>query len=172
MAELPEGHQLLLYAAGPDRMMTWDPRRDRIRSPSPAIHYLPACQALSPDGRCVAYREEYDIRHYRILIVNTDHLIERPDPIPSPEPVEALAFDPAGRTLAGACADHRVRLWDVDSGENLLALKAPRGAYPSVAFFPDGRTLAALALRPEGGTEVFLWRTAPTDPASTTSAPD
>jgi RNA polymerase sigma factor (sigma-70 family) len=57
-------------------------------------------------------------------------------------PAEALAFDPAGKTLAtagGGC----VRLWDVGSGKELRQLKADGEDLYDVAFSPDGTVLAA-----------------------------
>ncbi|TDD81776.1 hypothetical protein E1293_17935 [Actinomadura darangshiensis] len=58
--------------------------------------------------------------------------------------VYAVAFDPAGETLVAASADKTVRVWDLarpEPGGRVLV----EGAAPAhtVAFSPDGRTLAA-----------------------------
>lgn len=57
-------------------------------------------------------------------------------------PVESLAFAPGGRTLAAACMDGRVRLWDTSSGRLVRTLEVSGTPITAVAFSPDGRDLA------------------------------
>ncbi len=67
--------------------------------------------------------------------------------------VIAVAFSPDGRTLAGAGSDvvgfggplgeGRVTFWDVSTGKILRTLEGPTGRAGTVAFSPDGRTVAA-----------------------------
>src|SRR5262249_15811411 len=47
-------------------------------------------------------------------------------------------------TLAAACSDGVIRLWDVSSGELRLALSGHTDTVTRLAFAPDGRTLASL----------------------------
>lgn len=137
----------------------WDPSQGRVTRAPAAIRFIPRCTAFSPDGRLLAYSNEYEGLDHRVNLITTDRLEERPSPIVSPEDLSSLAFDPTGRILAGGCADHRVRLWDLASGETLLTLEGHSGPVGWAHFLPDGRTLASLAGRPGGGAEVFLWRT-------------
>ncbi len=60
-----------------------------------------------------------------------------------------LAFSPDGKRLTGVSTDNTVKVWDAESGKELLSIKS-RGM--RVAFSPDGKSLAG-GLR----NEVKVW---------------
>ena len=76
--------------------------------------------------------------------------------------VNSVAFSPDGTTLAsgtgaatvnGEFVESTVKLWDVATGTNIATLEGHRGSVSSVAFSPDGTTLASGAF---DGTSI-LW---------------
>jgi WD40 repeat protein len=59
--------------------------------------------------------------------------------------VYAVAFSPDGSRMATALADHKVRLWDVRTGQEVLVLRGHGDKVSSVAYSPDGTRLASAA---------------------------
>jgi WD40 repeat protein len=64
--------------------------------------------------------------------------------------VRAVAFNPDGRLLAGGGDGPAVKLWAVDTGQEVCSLPVPEYC-SALAFSPSGETLAC------GGTELALW---------------
>jgi WD40 repeat protein len=58
--------------------------------------------------------------------------------------VNAVAFTSDGATLAAACSDGLIRLWDVPSRELRFTFSGHIGSVYRLAFTPDNRTLASL----------------------------
>ena len=87
---------------------------------------------------------------------------ERPAPREAPPEPSALALSPDSRTFAAGDASGEIGLWEVASGRRLARFQAHRRgenpfAVKTLAFAPDGRTLACVGLC---GIKVeeFRWR--------------
>ncbi|MDL4773933.1 WD40 repeat domain-containing serine/threonine protein kinase [Actinomadura xylanilytica] len=103
--------------------------------------------ALSPDGRTLAYG---DGDHIRLWDVTGRRL---KSPINTHRDVDAVAFSPDGKTVAGAGAKVSVETWDVathEPGERFAG-----GTSGKVVFSPDGRYLAACD--EEHGPTATVW---------------
>jgi len=57
--------------------------------------------------------------------------------------IMATAFAPDGRRLATAGADKVVKIWDLETGNELLICRGHERAVVSLAFSPDGKSLAS-----------------------------
>lgn len=75
--------------------------------------------------------------------------------------VTSIDFSPDGRTLASGSADGTLRLWSVETGQELYTLeRRADGDLRRVAFSPDGRALAAAGREGNGGA-LSLWEIEP-----------
>jgi WD40 repeat protein len=70
--------------------------------------------------------------------------------------MRVVAFSPDGKGLVMGSSEGFVRLWDIATGQELMALKGHSDGVHSVAFSPDGETLVSGSV---DGT-IRVWRAA------------
>jgi len=68
-----------------------------------------------------------------------------------------VAYSPDGRRLASGSFDHKVKLWDPNSGQEAITLHGHTNTIGGVAFSPDGGRLATAS---EDGT-IRIWDASP-----------
>jgi serine/threonine protein kinase/Tol biopolymer transport system component len=137
--------------------------------------------AFSPDGQTLAAGDEDSIT-YLWNVATHRSITTLTDPAGSMG-VGAVAFSPDGQTLAVADGNGNCYLWDVATGQLTATIADPQGTLAdpqggesvgvdSVAFSPDGRTLAF----GDGNNNIYLWNRATrrvvgtmTDPGSNNS---
>jgi WD40 repeat protein len=115
------------------------------------------CVAFSPDGKWVAsggndcavrLNDAMTGQEHRCLQGHRAH-------------VSSVAFSPNGRTLATLSPGPQgeIKLWQIPSGSELLTFALPRGQeLQTLAFSPDGMTMAAGGHTADGKGVIHLWR--------------
>lgn len=93
--------------------------------------------AFSPDGTAIAAGEEQYVKVWDVETGHERFLFEVPDF------ATGVAFDPSRPRLAGATEGGDLAIWNLQSGERELEIKASDELVFFLAFTPDGKMLAS-----------------------------
>jgi WD40 repeat protein len=132
----------------------------RVRSTYGPCDGSPLAVAISPDGRRIAAAgkgKAGSVIHVWDAESGAEmHAI----PQTAVEDVVTLAFSPDGRRLAAAGFDAKVKLWDTESGQELLTLSGHTSWIWEVHFSPDGRRIVSCSR----DRTVRIWDASPLPP--------
>ncbi len=158
----PDGKLVALRSS--TSLRVWDVAggKERARVPWKASNTTPP--SFSPDGR----HQGAAVDQGAVQLLDVDGLKERRR-WRHERPVHRVAFSPDGKVV-GAVSTQRgsLRLWEVDSGKELVRVSTGDTTFPSFAFSPDGKLLASVGW----GRAVALWDARTGEPRGTLPLPE
>jgi WD40 repeat protein len=155
IAFAPNGRTLITTGEG--KIGLWEPLTGKSRRFVDAQLPYSLQKALSPDGKLLALRESLQGQQILLWDIATGKLVRRFGEGGPRGSVYFCRFAPDGRRLAaGSFQEDIVRIWDTASGKELMSLKGQTKP-GSLAFSPDGKTLATASVQIRGDYTVRLW---------------
>jgi WD40 repeat protein/serine/threonine protein kinase len=119
--------------------------------------------AFSPDGRLLAAASVNQVRIWEATTGNEVRVLRG-----HRHPVTSVAFSPNGRNLVSASDDPVVKLWDVETGNEVLTFpKGHTNGITCVAFSPSGRQVASAGL----DQTIRRWNVVPREDGTLTAEP-
>jgi WD40 repeat protein len=153
LAMTPDGQTLISGQQG--FLRVWDPSTLAERYNVP-IGKVGRRVALTPDGSTIAsaeYAFKADGKAIGNVVIRdgkTGKAMREMSPV---ESIHGVAIDPTGKVVVSTSwSESTIRVWNVETGEQVGTLKGHSGAVGTVLYSPDGKTLAS-----GGDNTIRLW---------------
>lgn len=155
LAFSPSGQ--IVASGGSDRVVSlWgapSPSSEELRVPSDLAR---AGLALSPSGERLASLVAG--KGVRVWETSAEKKVFDLD---AESELLSVAYSPEGRFLAAGGVDHRIRLWDAQTGDRRTTLEGPPHPVTAIAFAPRAAVLASAS---SASCDVWLWNTERAEP--------
>jgi WD40 repeat protein len=142
LAFSPDGSTLVSGSLA-GSLQVWDLARGQLLAHR-QLNDLLRRVGFSPDGKLLAIATDSRTSHAEsVTLWNMPACERRPEVLKPGFSISDLVFAPDGRTVAVACADRHVHLWQpfAEDAVSMLNVSGQKEAW-SVAFAPDSQTLA------------------------------
>jgi RNA polymerase sigma factor (sigma-70 family) len=142
LAFAPDGATLASTGRNDKSIRLWDVKTGTLRQRIEGHQAPPHLAAFSPDGKLLASFEASD-HSIRLWDAATGRPLRRIDGGSNYMGVLCLLFSSDSKTLVAGGNSFTIRLWNLDSGEEIRPRGEHQSRVSSVAYSPDGKTLAS-----------------------------
>lgn len=101
---------------------------------------------FSPDNKLLVSVGNETINIWNVTTSQTIKSIHYPSTILHSNYPTYVGFSPDGMLVVSGDGDGVIRLWDVSTGQNTATLEGHTGSISSIAFSPDGKSIASASL--------------------------
>ncbi|MFM6778930.1 MAG: WD40 repeat domain-containing protein, partial [Dolichospermum sp.] len=101
------------------------------------------CVAFSPDGKLLASGAGGHDKTIKILVLAENQVKTLRGHSDWFGGITSLAFSPDGKTLISGSQDKTIKLWDVETSQEIRTLSGHSDHISSLAFSPNGQILAS-----------------------------
>jgi WD40 repeat protein len=160
VAYSPDGKRIL--SGSWSKLQIWDAEtHQEVRALKGHTQPWITCVAYSPDGKRIASGSGYPNRPGELKIWDADTGKEVRALQGHTQSVICVAFSPDGKRLVSGSGNPgnfpqpnqpgELKIWDADTGQEVLTLKGQPRGFPCVAYSPDGKRIVS------GSEELKIW---------------